>query len=117
LAGTLALAAAGLYLAVAITGEAAERMGRRDPGEVVLDEFAAMPLCFLGWRALATHWPFWVVVLAGFALFRLYDIVKPFGIRRLQDWPGGWGIVADDVAAASAACLTLHLVDWLWALR
>jgi phosphatidylglycerophosphatase A len=117
LAGTLALAAAVLYLAVAITGEAADRMGRRDPGEVVLDEFAAMPLCFLGWRALATHWPFWVVVLAGFALFRLYDIVKPFGIRRLQDWPGGWGIVADDVAAACAACLTLHLVDWLWALR
>ncbi len=50
---TLLLTATGLYLAVAFCGEAAERMGRKDPGEVILDEFIVMPLCFLGWRTIA----------------------------------------------------------------
>jgi phosphatidylglycerophosphatase A len=109
---------AGAYLAVAFTGEAAARMRRKDPGEVILDEFVAMPLCFLGWRTLvAAGWPQWSVLLAGFALFRVFDILKPFGIRRLQAWPDGWGIVADDLAAALAACATLHLGAWLWTLR
>lgn len=107
----------GLYLAVAFCGEAEFRLGRRDPAEVILDEFTAMPLCFLGWPALARPhgpWPPWAVFMAGFLLFRLFDIAKPFGIRRLQDLPGGWGIVADDVAAALAACLVLHGSAWAW---
>ncbi len=115
-AGLLLLSAAGAYLAVAFCGEAAFRMRRKDPGEVILDELVAMPLCFLGWRDLAAQgWPNWAIFLGGFALFRLYDIAKPFGIRRLQNWPAGWGIVADDIAAALASCFTLHLGAWLWA--
>ena len=106
------------YLAVAFTGEAARRLGKKDPGEIILDEFVVIPLVFLGWRAgYAAHWPEWVVALAGFGLFRLFDITKWLGIRRLQSWPGGWGIVVDDFAAALAACATLHLGAWLWALR
>ena len=106
--GTLLLSALGCYVAVAICGEAEFRLGRRDPGEVVLDEFVALPLCFLGWSHLIAGFPAWVVFLAGFGLFRLFDIVKPFGIRRLQDLPGGWGVVADDVAAALLTCAVLH---------
>src|ERR1035437_1738461 len=106
------------YLAVGFCGEAARRMGRIDPGEVNLDEFVVMPLVFLGWHSGFTgHLPEWVVALAGFGLFRFYDILKPLGINRLQSWPGGWGIVVDDVAAALAACVTLHLGAWLWAIR
>jgi phosphatidylglycerophosphatase A len=108
----------GVWLAVAMCGEAEFRLGRRDPGDVVLDEFAVMPLCFLGWQSVndillhilpawATHGP-WVVLLAGFALFRFFDILKPLGISKLQDLPGGWGVVADDAAAALATCATLH---------
>ena len=106
---------AGLYLAVGFCGEAARRMGRPDPGEVNLDEFTVMPLCYLLWRG-QNGWPDWAVLLAGFALFRFYDILKPLGIRRLQRLPGGWGIVADDIAAALAACATLHLAaaGWAW---
>ena len=112
--GLLLLNLVGIYVAVALCGEAEVRLGRRDPGEVILDEFVAMPLCFLGWLPLTEIWPRWIVLLGGFLLFRLYDILKPFGIRRLQDLPGGWGVVIDDLAAALAACVTLHAVQWLW---
>ena len=108
--------ALGLYIAVGFCGEAEFRLGRKDPGEVILDEFVAMPLCFLGWPALLDVAPRWAVLLAGFALFRLFDISKPFGIAKLQDLPAGWGIVIDDVAAALAACVTLHAVAWGWRL-
>ncbi len=115
---TLLLSAAGLYLAVGLCGEAEVRMRRKDPGEVILDEFMAMPLCYLGWPAIAAAgWPNWSIFLAGLAVFRFYDILKPLGIRRLQSWPGGWGVVVDDVAAALATCGTLHLGAWLWTLR
>jgi phosphatidylglycerophosphatase A len=112
----LALAEVALLaLAVALCGEAEERLGKTDPGEVVLDEFAVMPLCFLGWwGALPGGWPPWAFWLAGFALFRLFDIWKPLGINKLQALPGGWGVVADDVAAALAACAALHLVVAWW---
>ena len=101
------------WVAVLITGEAARRMGRTDPGEVILDEFVVMPLVFLGWPAGGPV-PEWAVLLGGFALFRLFDILKPLGIARLQRWPDGWGIVVDDFVAALAACGTLHAAAWLW---
>ena len=96
---------------------AAERgLGRSDPGEVVVDEVVAMPLCFLGWGRLETLAAPWLVFAAGFALFRLFDITKPLGIARLQRLPGGWGVMADDLAAAlvSGACLHgLATLGWL----
>jgi phosphatidylglycerophosphatase A len=76
-----------------------------------------MPLCFLGWPALARPlgpWPAWAVFIAGFLLFRLFDIAKPLGIRKLENLPGGWGIVADDVAAALATCAVLHGAACAW---
>ena len=110
----LVASAIGGYFAVAICGEAELRLGKQDPGEVVLDEFVAMPLCFLGWGSLAGTIPPWALWLAGFALFRFFDILKPLGIARLQSWPGGWGVVVDDYAAALAACATLHVGVWVW---
>lgn len=112
--GTLILSAIGTYVAVAICGEAEFRMGRRDPGEVILDEFVAIPLCFLGWPHLVDPLPNWAVFLTGFALFRLFDIWKPLWIGRLQKLPGGWGVVADDLAAALVACAVMHLGNAIW---
>ncbi|MGH7996204.1 MAG: phosphatidylglycerophosphatase A family protein [Opitutaceae bacterium] len=123
---TVLLTIAGGYLAVALCGEAEFRLGVRDPGEVILDEFVAMPLCFLGWSGLLAGLPGsphlgalalapLLVSAAGFLVFRLFDVTKPFGIARLQDLPGGWGIVADDLAAALAACIVLHGAEWIWA--
>ena len=50
----------------------------------------------------------WPWLLAGFLLFRLFDIWKPLGARRLQDLPGGWGIVADDTLAGIYGFLVLQ---------
>ena len=112
--GILIASAIGAYLAVVFCGEAELRLRKKDPGEIILDEFIVMPLCFLGWRTLPTALPAWAVLLAGFALFRFFDILKPLGISRLQSLPGGWGVVVDDVAAALAACATLHAGAWVW---
>lgn len=116
--GSVLLSAVAAYLAVGLCGEAEFRLGRRDPGEIILDEFVAMPLCFLGWQSLAhglvtPEWR-WTIFVTGFALFRLFDIVKPFGIKRLQELPAGWGVVLDDTAAALAACATMHLAKLAW---
>jgi phosphatidylglycerophosphatase A len=114
LAGNLTVSVVLAGLAVGLCGEAEIRLGKQDPGEVILDEFIAMPLCFLGWSSLLAVMPAWAALGAGFALFRFFDIVKPLGIKRLQHLPGGWGVVVDDVVAALAACATLHGGVWLW---
>jgi phosphatidylglycerophosphatase A len=114
--GNLFFSAIGAYVAVAICGEAELRLRQTDPGMIILDEFVAMPLCFLGWESLPSPLTLRAVILllAGLGLFRLYDIWKPFGISRLQRLPGGWGVVADDTAAALAACFTLHVATWIY---
>lgn len=97
------------YLAIGFCGEAEARLFKRDPGEIILDEFIAMPWCFLGLGS-AMEPRMWLYMLLGFLLFRFFDIVKPLGIRKLQALPGGVGVVLDDLAAAAATCLCLHLL-------
>lgn len=114
--GIVLFGLAGIYFSVAICGEAEFRLGERDPGKVVLDEFVAMPLCFIGWERWINVAPGgnWVIFLTGFALFRLFDILKPLGIAKLQELPGGWGVTMDDIAAALAACATMHAAYFAW---
>ena len=105
-----------VYIAVAFCDEAELRLQMRDPGMIILDEFVAVPLVFLGMngsQGLITQHGGLPVLLAGFGLFRLFDIFKPFGISKLQNFPGGFGCVIDDVAAAAASCVTLHLALYL----
>ena len=104
-------------LAVPICAQAEVILRRRDPGEVILDEMVAVPFCFLGIMPLLAAGDdarYWLVGLLAFALFRLFDILKPFGIAKLQRAPGGWGVVVDDVAAALATCLCLHALIHLF---
>ncbi len=112
--GNVVVSALAAWVAVGLCGEAEIRLNKQDPGEVILDEFVSIPLCFLGWPTIVSVMPVWAALLAGFALFRLFDITKPLGISKLQHLPGGWGVVIDDLAAALAACATLHLGIWLW---
>jgi phosphatidylglycerophosphatase A len=67
--------------------------GRHDPGFVVIDEVAGQ------WIALLFTPVDWRHALIALVLFRLFDITKPFPVRRLERLPAGWGIVFDDVAA------------------
>jgi phosphatidylglycerophosphatase A len=87
-------AIAGLFLVgVPICRRAAGLLRSKDPSAVVFDEIAAMPVVFLLIPfGLATS-------IAGFLLFRLFDIAKPWPIRRFERLPGGWGIMADDFVA------------------
>jgi phosphatidylglycerophosphatase A len=111
--GFFVLAALLVYFAVAICDTAEQRLQMRDPGMIILDEFVAVPLVFVGMggpNGLIFQHGGWPVLLAGFVLFRIFDIAKPFGISRLQNFPGGLGCVIDDIAAAVASCVTLHLL-------
>ncbi|GAB7078972.1 phosphatidylglycerophosphatase A family protein [Megalodesulfovibrio paquesii] len=77
-------------------------LGRHDPGEIVIDEWLGL---WLGYAPFATLG--WWELLAGLALFRFFDIVKPGPIGRLQHLPAGWGVMADDLAAGACAGLLL----------
>lgn len=107
------LAALSAYFAVAICDAAEKRLQMRDPGMIVLDEVVAVPLVFLGMGGyggvISSHGG-WPVLVAGFALFRFFDVLKPLGISKLQNLPGGLGCVADDLAAGLAACVSLHVI-------
>lgn len=100
--GPLALAVA--VPAVWAAGETARRQKIKDPGFVVVDEVVGQWLTLAGTRAL--NWKSWA---AAFLLFRLFDIWKPFPVRRLESLPGGVGIVADDLMAGLYAALVLFL--------
>ena len=84
----------------------ARESGREDPGFVVVDEVTGQ------WIALLGSGFNWSNPLIALVLFRLFDITKPFPVRRLEALPGGWGIVFDDVAAglyALGVASLLHL--------
>ncbi len=93
---------------VAICTAAARALGgEKDPQSIVLDEIAALPIVFLGLEPTGP-----AVWLAGWLLFRLFDITKLPPIRYLERLPDGWGVMADDWAAAIVACGALHLLLW-----
>jgi len=120
IAGTIATVALSVWLC----GAAERILGQTDPGSVVLDEIAAMPVCFLGWVAVLASktgalpkcayffsphtWP---LTLGVFAAFRFFDVAKPWPVYQSQSLPGGWGVTIDDVLAAvyvNAAVLLVY---------
>ncbi|MGB6745925.1 MAG: phosphatidylglycerophosphatase A [Terracidiphilus sp.] len=107
LAALLAGIALALIFGVPAATIAARESGRHDPGFVVIDEVAGQ------WITLLFSPPDWQHALIALALFRLFDITKPFPIRRIERLPEGWGIVFDDVAAGLYALGIASLVR-LW---
>lgn len=84
-------------LAVWVAGRVAAELGQTDPSAIVIDEIAGM------WIAAIALPPTLYELSAMFLLYRLMDVVKPAPIPRLERLRGGFGIVADDVAAALLA--------------
>jgi phosphatidylglycerophosphatase A len=103
-----ALAAAITPLAIWSASRLAIRSGVKDPQRVVIDEVAGQWLTLAG--ATNLNWKSWVAALV---LFRAFDIVKPFPVRRLEKLRGGYGIVADDLGAGLFGALVLYAIGWL----
>jgi phosphatidylglycerophosphatase A len=88
-------------------GRACKYLKKEDPQEVVIDEVSGQQIALVGIGFLFD--PQWKYLLAGFILFRVFDISKPFPARQAEKLPGGWGIMADDWVAGVYAALGLWL--------
>ena len=105
---------ASCYFAVGICGEAEKRLKKVDPGEVIIDEVVAMPICFIGLKPFIAEGHGAAVFLGTFLVFRFFDILKPIGIKKLQRYYGGFGVVIDDVVASLATCVVMNLGLRFW---
>lgn len=114
----LAGALLGIGLSVWLAGAAEKTLNQQDPPSVVIDEIIAIPFCFLPWVTVAWLPQHQLPALGSFlsgqaclatvgilALFRLFDIWKPWPVRQSQRLPGGWGVTIDDVLAAGYVAL------------
>lgn len=104
LVAIICVTAAGIWAAT----RAEKLFERKDPGRVIVDEIAGQLITFL-FIPLAVSLKWWMILL-GFLLFRLFDIWKPYPIRRLEALESGLGIMADDVLAGIYAAVTLTLL-------
>jgi phosphatidylglycerophosphatase A len=102
---TVLLTIAGIW-----SGNGVEAIWGKDSSKVVMDEVVGMLVTILfhplGWKS----------ILAGLVLFRIFDIAKPFGIRRTEKLPGGWGVMVDDIVAGvygSIILCFLEYVNWV----
>ena len=92
-------------VAIWIAGAAERELGQKDPGCIVIDEVAGLMVTYTG---LAWNFP---IVIAGFVIFRFFDILKPFPIRQMERrFTGGFGIVIDDVAAGVMGNIVLRIL-------
>jgi len=97
------LAALCLFFpAVRSSDVAAEHLGRHDPPQVVVDEVVGQWMTVAA--VTAESWQSW---LAALLLFRVFDIIKPWPIRRFEALPGGLGVVADDAVAGLCAIIVM----------
>lgn len=85
--------------------EMISKTGQKDPQNVVIDEVCGILVTFF-LNAVT-----WKTIVIGFVLFRFFDIVKPFPVRRMEDLPGGWGVMADDLVAGLYANAFLKYIS------
>jgi phosphatidylglycerophosphatase A len=109
------LIAAGVVsaaLGVWASGRAEKIFDRKDASQIVVDEVFGQIISFIFiapyLAGLGARWRWWM--FAGFALFRAFDIFKPYPINRLQGLPGGLGVMLDDALAGVYAAVVLSLL-------
>jgi phosphatidylglycerophosphatase A len=97
-----AVVIAVFLIGVVASGRLSAELKVEDPRCVVIDEacgqLTALFLCPASWGLL----------VAAFVLFRLFDIIKPYPIRKLENLPAGWGIMADDLAGGIFGGILIH---------
>lgn len=84
-------------------GRAEDILGRKDSPSIVIDEIAGYLISMF---MVPTGWGF---VAAGFVIFRIFDIFKPWPLKRLQDLHGGVGVMVDDIGAGVYANIVLQI--------
>ncbi len=113
-----ALALGGCAICIKFTPAVIAATGQTDPREVVADELAGQALTFLTIPffipVILTTGQICIITSGGFLLFRLFDIVKPWPIRKLEKLPEGWGVLADDLMAGLYAAIVLQVCTRLW---
>lgn len=100
------LTIAGICSATITEGEVKQKLGNEkgvDPKIVIIDEIIGMLITLVAIPKTTKY------MIAAFLLFRAFDIVKPYPIRKIEKLPSGWGIVFDDVMAAIYANLILQI--------
>jgi phosphatidylglycerophosphatase A len=100
----IALAALVTLIAIPAATRVARASATKDPQFVVIDEVAGQLIALIAVPLT------WKTFLAGFILFRAFDIMKPPPVRQLEKLPEGTGIVLDDVAAGVFAFIAMHLL-------
>ncbi len=104
LAGALVVALIGIPAGTIVERES----GHPDPGFVVIDEVAGQWVTLAAAPVTIGH------ALLGFALFRFFDIVKPWPVRQLERFKGGTGIMLDDIGAGLLGLLVMLLIRIWW---
>lgn len=92
------------------TAETCTRKWGPDPARMVMDEWAGEAVVFIPFISYGSLRGDLLILLAGFVLFRIFDILKPLGISRLDRIPGKWGILLDDLLAGLYANLCLKIL-------
>ena len=87
----------------------AEHYWGNDPKRVVVDEMVGVWIALLAVPADAG----WLYGAAAFVLFRFFDIAKPLGIRKMERFPGGYGIMADDVLSGIYSMIVIFVYRWI----
>jgi len=103
----LAALVAVLLVGAYASGKVEEVLAEKDPSCVVIDEVLGMGVALF---LVPREWPF---VVMAFILFRLFDIWKPYPIRRLEKLPGGWGVMVDDLVAGLYALVWVQIGMWM----
>ena len=106
----------GIFLILAICGvglgaRAEKIFGKKDPHPVVIDEVVGI------YPAFVMAPPDILAIALGFLIYRIFDITKPFPMRRLERLPAGWGIMADDFLGGIYTALVLRVLFLLNILR
>ncbi len=106
-------ALAGSIICVSFSPDVINMTGKKDPGEIVIDELAGQSVTFIP-VFLLTEINVCLVTAMGFIFFRIFDIAKPFPIKKAEQLPKGWGILADDLLAGVFASVFVFFISFFW---
>ena len=107
------LAVVMIAVGIPLCNQAEEKLGH-DAGSIVWDEFVGYAVALWGLQRYQTEFSWWALVVAAWAAFRFFDVIKCWPASAAEKLPRGWGIVTDDLIAGIYANLAVRAgVEWL----